>query len=85
MSINPYRRATWGMATFRRIDGDRRPRRPERDDRHRFPHDDMFNNDARAVIDAEFEIIGPERPRRGAAESANGPWEWIKSRLWGGS
>lgn len=40
-----------------------------------------LNTEARAVIDADFEEIHPQRPRRNFIESLREGWVWIRQRL----
>lgn len=46
-----------------------------------FPEGDLLNAEARAVIDADFEEIHPQRSRKNFIESIKEGWIWIKQRL----
>lgn len=46
-----------------------------------YPHGDLLNGEARAVIEAEFEEIHPPRPLKNFIESIKEGWTWIKQRL----
>lgn len=82
MSVNAMNGAPApDFIVFRRFGGPGRPGRDERGFPRRYPHVDMFNDDARAVIDAEFEIIGCEPPRRSIGDKIGRAWTWITSRL----
>lgn len=46
-----------------------------------YPHDDLLNGEARAVIEAEFEETRTNPQRRTLIQTFKEKWQWIRQRL----
>lgn len=46
-----------------------------------YPHGDLLNGEARAVIEAEFEEIRTNPQRRTLIQTLKEKWQWIRQRL----
>lgn len=46
-----------------------------------YPHSDLLNDEARAVIEAEFEEMRPVPQRRTLTQYFKEKWQWIQQRL----
>ncbi len=81
MPFNGYRRPGSDFAAFTGFDSAPRPGQHAPQYPLRYPHDKMFDADARGVIDAEFEIIGSEPSRPSVGNRLQRSWQWIRSGL----